>query len=161
MDMEYVNVGKIVNTFGIKGELKIVSRFEMADKVFKVHNKIMINNNLYEISGMRIHKNNYLVEIDNLKDINFVEHLIGNDVFFNKADLNLGDNDYLISDLVGFVVKEDDKEYGEVTDFDDNKINPIIKINNQFYIPLKGDFILKVDKVNRIIYGKNISSLVL
>ncbi|MGN1323509.1 MAG: ribosome maturation factor RimM [Bacilli bacterium] len=161
MDMEYVNVGKIVNTFGIKGELKIVSRFEMADKVFKVHNKIMINNNVYEISGMRIHKNNYLVEIDNLKDINLVEHLIGNDVFFNKADLNLGDNDYLISDLVGFVVKEDDKEYGEVTDFDDNKINPIIKINNQFYIPLKGDFILKVDKVNRIIYGKNISSLVL
>lgn len=161
MGMEYVNVGKIVNTFGIKGELKIVSRFEMADKVFKVHNKIMINNNVYEISGMRIHKNNYLVEIDNLKDINFVEHLIGNDVFFNKADLNLGDNDYLISDLVGFVVKEDDKEYGEVTDYDDNKINPIIKINNQFYIPLKGDFIVKVDKVNKIIYGKNISSLVL
>ena len=161
MGMEYVNVGKIVNTFGIKGELKIVSRFEMADKVFKVHNKIMINNNVYEISGMRIHKNNYLVEIDNLKDINLVEHLIGNDVFFNKADLNLGDNDYLISDLVGFVVKEDDKEYGEVTDYDDNKINPVIKVNNQFYIPLKGDFILKVDKVNRIIYGKNISSLVL
>ena len=42
MGMEYVNVGKIVNTFGIKGELKIVSRFEMADKVFKIHNKIMI-----------------------------------------------------------------------------------------------------------------------
>ena len=148
MGMEYVNVGKIVNTFGIKGELKIVSRFEMADKVFK-------------ISGMRIHKNNYLVEIDNLKDINLIEHLIGNDVFFNKADLNLGDNDYLISDLVGFVVKEDDKEYGEVTDYDDNKINPVIKVNNKFYIPLKGDFIVKVDKVNKIIYGKNISSLVL
>ena len=161
MGMEYVNVGKIVNTFGIKGELKIVSRFEMADKVFKVHNKIMINNNVYEISGMRIHKNNYLVEIDNLKDINLVEHLIGNDVFFNKADLNLGDNDYLISDLVGFVVKEDDKEYGEVTDYDDNKINPVIKVNNKFYIPLKGDFIVNVDKVNKIIYGKNISSLVL
>ena len=161
MGMEYVNVGKIVNTFGIKGELKIVSRFEMADKVFKVHNKIMINNNVYEISGMRIHKNNYLVEIDNLKDINLIEHLIGNDVFFNKADLNLGDNDYLISDLVGFVVKDDDKEYGEVTDYDDNKINPVIKVNNKFYIPLKGDFIGIVDKVNKIIYGKNISSLVL
>ena len=132
MGMEYVNVGKIVNTFGIKGELKIVSRFEMADKVFKVHNKIMINNNVYEISGMRIHKNNYLVEIDNLKDINLVEHLIGNDVFFNKADLNLGDNDYLISDLVGFVVKEDDKEYGEVTDYDDNMIKPVINVNNKF-----------------------------
>ena len=32
--MEFLNVGKIVNTFGIKGELKIVSRFEMPEKVF-------------------------------------------------------------------------------------------------------------------------------
>ena len=65
----------------------------------------------FNLNWKGIHKNNYLVEIDNLKDINLVEHLIGNDVFFNKADLNLGDNDYLISDLVGFVVKEDDKEF--------------------------------------------------
>lgn len=161
MSMEYINVGKIVNTFGIKGELKIVSHFEMADRAFKFKNKIMINNKIYEISGVRIHKNNYLVEIDNLKDINLVEHLIGYDVFLNKADLNLGDNDYLISDLVGFSVKEDNNEYGVVTDYDDNKINPVIKVNNKFYIPLKGDFIIKVDKQNKIIYGKNIGSLIL
>lgn len=118
MFMEYVNVGKIVNTFGIKGELKVVSRFEMADKVFKVGNKLVINNNTYKISGVRFHKNNYLVEIDNLKDINLVEYLIGNDIFFNKDDLNLSDNEYLISDLVGFNLVCDDINYGVVTDND-------------------------------------------
>ena len=161
MFMEYINVGKIVNTFGIKGELKVVSRFEMADKVFKVGNKLVINNNTYKISGVRFHKNNYLVEIDNLKDINLVEYLIGNDIFFNKNDLNLSDNEYLISDLVGFNLVWDDINYGVVTEYDDNKINPVIKIDNKFYIPLKGDFIKQVDKVNKVIYGKNIKSLVI
>ena len=33
-------IGKIVNTFGIKGELKIVSNFEMANRAFKKGNKI-------------------------------------------------------------------------------------------------------------------------
>ena len=40
-------IGKIVNTFGIKGELKIVSNFEMANRAFKKGKKINYNlNNL-------------------------------------------------------------------------------------------------------------------
>jgi len=30
----YIEVGKIINTFGIKGELKVVSDFEFKDQVF-------------------------------------------------------------------------------------------------------------------------------
>ena len=37
-------IGKIVNTFGIKGELKIVSNFEMANRALKKGNRIIINN---------------------------------------------------------------------------------------------------------------------
>ena len=33
--MEYVKIGKIVNTHGIKGELRIRSDFEYKDRVFK------------------------------------------------------------------------------------------------------------------------------
>ena len=36
--MEKLFVGKIVNTFGIKGELKVVSKFEMASKVYQKNN---------------------------------------------------------------------------------------------------------------------------
>ena len=33
--MKFINIGKIVNTHGIKGELRILSDFKYKDKVFK------------------------------------------------------------------------------------------------------------------------------
>lgn len=33
--MEYVYIGKIVNTHGIKGEVRLISNFERKDLVFK------------------------------------------------------------------------------------------------------------------------------
>ena len=102
--MEKIYIGKIVNTFGIKGELKIVSKFEMPDRVFQVHNQIIIKDKNYEITGVRFHKNNYLVELNNIKDINDIEYLIGNEVYYAKEDLNLSDEEYLISELVNYKV---------------------------------------------------------
>jgi 16S rRNA processing protein RimM len=159
--MEFIYVGKIVNTFGIKGELKIVSRFEMASKVFKVNNHLRINNNDYLITGVRFHKNNYLIELNNIKDINDINHLINYDVFFRKTDLNLKAGEYLISELIGYKVFDNDTFIGIITDYDDNKINPLVKVDNKFYIPLKGEYLLKVDKENQKIFAHNLKGLML
>ena len=40
----YIVIGKIINTFGIKGELKISSNFEYSDRVFKHGVEIFIGN---------------------------------------------------------------------------------------------------------------------
>ena len=40
--MELVRIGKIVNTHGIKGELRILSDFEFKDKVFKKGVKVYV-----------------------------------------------------------------------------------------------------------------------
>lgn len=157
--MKLICVGKIVNTFGIKGKLKIVTRFEMPDKVYKINNHLIINNKEYVITNVRYHHYNYLVELNNIKDINEIEYLKGYDVFFNEEDLNLNDNEYLISELLNFKVIDNNKEIGIITDYDDNKINPLIKVNNKYYIPIKGNYIIKVDKINKIIYTNNIEEL--
>ena len=157
--MDKIYVGKIVNTFGIKGELKVVSRFELANKVFVKGNTLLIADKEYLISNVRFHKNNYLVEINNIKDINMVEYLIGNDIYFNYNSLDLGNKEYLISELIDYKVISNDKEVGIVTDYDDNTINPLIKINNKNYIPLNG-FYKDIDKSNKIIYVKDLSGLI-
>lgn len=159
--MKYIYVGKIVNTFGIKGELKIVSRFEMPERVYKKGNLLRINNNDYEITNVRFHKNNYLIELNNIKDINEIEHLKGYDVLFNEDDLKLSKDEYLISELVCYKVFDDTTLIGLVTDYDDNPVNPLIKIDSKFYIPLKGDFIIKVDKVKKEIKAHNLKGLIL
>ena len=40
--MKFINIGKIVNTHGIKGELRILSDFKYKDKVFKKDFKFYI-----------------------------------------------------------------------------------------------------------------------
>ena len=159
--MEFLNVGKIVNTFGIRGELKVVSRFEMADKVFIKGKKIYINNISYIITNVRYHHYNYLIELNNIKDINEINFLIGKDIYLNKEDLNLLENEYLISELINYKVVDHDELIGTITDYDENKINPLIKVNNKFYIPIKGDFIEKVDKEKHIVYVHNTKGLML
>ena len=157
--MEYINVGKIVNTFGLKGELKIVTHFEIPEKVFVVGNNLYINRVAYKISNVRFHHHNYLVVVNNLKDINEVEYLINQDVFFNKEDLNLNDDEYIISELIDYEVRDNNNYIGKVTDYDDNSINPLIKVNDKFYIPIKANYIIKVNKLNKVIYVKDVEGL--
>lgn len=159
--MELIYVGKIVNTFGIKGELKIVSRFEMAKRVFVKGNHLIINKTNYEITNVRFHKNNYLVELNNIKDINKIEYLINEEVYFAKENLNLTASEYLIEELLNYKVVSNNEEIGIVTSYDDNKINPLIKVNDRFYIPIKGNFILNVDKTNKVITVSDIRGLML
>ena len=40
--MDFVYIGELVNTHGLKGEVKIISDFKEKDKVFKVGNKNVI-----------------------------------------------------------------------------------------------------------------------
>ena len=46
--MKYVLIGKIVNTHGLKGEVRILSSFKYKDKVFKNGMKVYIGKNKIE-----------------------------------------------------------------------------------------------------------------
>ena len=61
--MEKVYIGKIVNTHGIKGELRILSDFEFKDKAFKVNSEIYIDNEKHIIKSYRRHKNYDMITV--------------------------------------------------------------------------------------------------
>ena len=56
--MKYVLIGKIVNTHGLKGEVRILSSFKYKDKVFKKDMCVYIGKDKIceKISGYRYHK---------------------------------------------------------------------------------------------------------
>ena len=159
--MKFLEIGKIVNTFGIKGELKVVSRFEMPEKVFVKGKIVYINDKSYLITNVRYHHYNYLIELNNIIDINEVEYLVGNTIYFKEEDLDLNNDEYLISELINYQVMDNNELLGLVTDYDDNKVNPLIKVNNKFYIPLKSNYLNKIDKEKHIIYVNNGKELML
>lgn len=153
--MEYVYLGRIVNTHGIKGEVRILSDFEKKDLVFKKDFKLYLGNTYSEevINSYRSHKNYDMVTFKGINDINDVLKYKGSKVYIKKADLNLGENDFLYEDLIGMKVMCDNKNYGVVDDIITNKASVLLKVefDKIFYIPFIEEFIKKVNLDSKII----------
>ena len=103
--MELIKIGKIVNTHGIKGELRLLSKFPYKDKVFIKGMNIYIDRNVKEvISTYRRHKNFDMITMEGYSNINEVLKFKGKFVYVNKDDIKL-DNNYLDEDLIELDMK--------------------------------------------------------
>lgn len=152
--MEYINVGKVVNTHGIKGEIRILSSF--SDKsIFNVGNTLYINNDILEITSYRVHKNYDMVTFKDINDINDVLKYKGMDVLIKRDNIDK----FIIEDLIGYDVYTD-KLVGKVDRLISNIKYVILVLDNGSMIPYIDNFIDKIDKDKKIIYIKEIEGLI-
>lgn len=158
---EMIYIGKTVSTFGIKGELKVISDFKYCDKAYKVGNKVLINNIEHIISSIRYHKNYVLLKIDNLNNINDILKYVGFNIYIKRLDLNLSKDEFLYKDLINSeVIDEDDTKLGKIIEVV-NGINVLIKVKGtkEFYIPLIDNYVKRFDLDKKILYTKNAKEL--
>ncbi len=157
--MEFIRIGKIVNTHGIKGELRILSDFRHKDKVFKVGMKFYVGKDKEEftVNSYRFHKIFDMVTFNGFNNINDVLYLKGRPVYINKEDLVLDDGEVYIEDLVGYDVIIGEKVLGKVTGVMYNsKANDILKVGDTL-VPYVKDLIIKIE--DNKIYYKEIGGL--
>lgn len=157
--MEFIRIGKIVNTHGIKGELRILSDFRHKDKVFKVGMKFYVGKEKEEftVNSYRFHKIFDMVTFNGFNNINEVLYLKGRPVYINKEDLVLDDGEVYIEDLIGYDVIIGEKVLGKVTGVMYNsKANDILKVGD-ILIPYVKDLIIKIE--DNKIYYKEIGGL--
>lgn len=153
--MEYIYIGNIVNTHGIKGEIRIISYFEHKDKVFIPNNYIYIGDNLarYQITSYRRHKNYDMITLDGYNNINQVLPLLKQKVYIKRDELSLNDNEYCYNELIGFDVFVGEVKQGLVKDvYLIDQVRRIMEIDtkkNIVKIPVHNDFIKKVDIKNK------------
>lgn len=160
--MNYIYIGDIVNTHGLKGELRIISDFKYKDKVFKSDFKIYVGKQREElvIKTYRQHKNYDMVT---LIDVNGIEEAIaykGDSVYINREDLEI--DGYFDEDLIGLEAYTEDKYVGKVTDILKNKANDILVINSEekrYLVPNISEFISNINLDNNRIDINNIKGL--
>lgn len=160
---EMIYIGKTVSTFGIKGELKVISDFEKCNKAYKIGNKILINNIEHVISGIRYHKNYILLEIDNLKNINDILKYVGFNIYIKRMDLHLEENEFLYKDLINSdVIDDDGSNLGKIIEVEQG-VNLLIKVkgSKEFYIPYVDEYIISFDLNNKKLYTRNAKDLIL
>lgn len=163
--MEYIYIGKIVNTHGVKGELRILSDFKYKDRIFKKDFNIYIGANKIKetIISYRHHKIFEMICLDGYNNINDVLKYKGEKVYILKSDLNLNQDEYLDSDLVGLNVIIDNKNIGVVKRIDKYPAHDIIVIKGKekdYLVPYIKEFINNIDFNNKEIVINNIKGLI-
>lgn len=161
--MKYVLIGKIVNTHGIRGEIRILSDFKYKEKVFIPDMKVYIGKEKVceTITGYRHHKIFEMITLAGYNDINQVLKYKGDYIFVNKEDIKLGENEYLNEDIIGLDVYNDDKLLGVVTKIENHNGNEVLFINGvkHYLIPYNFDIILSVNLKEKKMQVKEIPGL--
>ena len=149
--MTKLYIGKIVNTHGIKGELRIKDNLttNQRNEIFKIGSNLIIDEKAYKITSYRVHKDYDMVTFEGFTNINEVLFLKGKKVYKSKDEINLHNGDILDSELVTYKVKTDGGEEGIIKTIEKTGVNyKIIRLeinNKEILVPYHKDFIINID----------------
>ena len=157
MKQEYFEVGQIVNTFGIKGQVKVkpftddLERFEELKSVLVEKGKELIE---MQIEEVKYQQTVVLLKLKGIEDMNMAEKLKGCYLKIKREDARKLPNDtYFIADLIGLnVYTEDGILLGKVDDIYNYKRYDIYVIKDelgkQILLPAIKDVIKHIDIEN-------------
>lgn len=161
--MNYIYIGDIVNTHGIKGEIKIISHFKYKNNVFIKGTPIYIGKNKEKqvINSYRKHKIFDMITLLGFNDINEVLKYKGEPVYIDKNEIKI--DGILNEDLIDMDVYNDESFVGKVTDILNNGVYDILVIekeNNKNLVPNINEFIKNIDLENKRIQINMIEGLI-
>ncbi len=170
MSKEYISIAKILNFHGIKGEAKLgfskggESRIENLKHAFIKQGDDFIELNVISV---RFHKHYAIVKFKEFETVNDVEKYKGNDIFLSKEEVEavLDNNEYLISDLIGMnVYDEDGACLGVINAVGENPANNILSVKDNngknHLVPFVKDLVPVVDLKGRKVVINNIEGLI-
>ena len=119
--MTYYNVGKIVNTQGLQGELRVLSVTDFADERFKKKSVLALFDDKdnyimdVEIASHRKHKNFDIIKFKDMYHINDIEKYKGYSLKVAEENLNdLDEGEFYYHEIIGLEVYEGDNLIGTI-----------------------------------------------
>ncbi|WP_242361308.1 ribosome maturation factor RimM [Limosilactobacillus antri] len=108
--MQFYNVGKIVNTHGIRGEVRVLPTTDFVKERFAPQQKLYLQEAgdplELTVEGARQHKGFILVKFAGYDNINVVEGFRGHELMVSAADQQpLADGQYYYHQIIGLTVK--------------------------------------------------------
>ena len=160
--MDYIYIGDIVNTHGLKGEVRILSDFKFKDSVFKKGVNIYIGKGKHKeiIATYRVHKNFDMVTFENLKHIEDVLGFKGEEAYVKRSEITY--DGYLNEDLINMDVYCNNNLVGHITNILKTNAHEILVIQNhkKHMVPNIGEFVLNVSLENNRMDIKYIKGLI-
>lgn len=152
--MEKIKIGKIVNTVGLKGEVKVYN-YSDSIEIYETIESIYVEDRLTVIENVRAQKNMVILKLEGADDRNAAEALRGKELYITEDDLpELPEGQYYVRDLIGMSVTEEDGNLlGHVTDVLQNTAQDIFEVESEngkkLLIPKVDQFVLNIDAEKR------------
>lgn len=163
---QYLEIGKLNNTHGIKGELKMmlwcddINYLKQFDTLYlDKEGKVAL-----EVLSVRPQKNLAIIKFSGIDTIEQAETIKGKTVYGNRADAVIDEDANYIADLIGCTVTDIDngEEYGivkDVVNYGSCDIYEIVSDGKPKLIPATPDIVKEIDIQNEVIRIKKMKGL--
>ena len=144
---EYVEAGRIVNTHGVSGEVKIEVWLD-SPEYFRTFKRLYLGGEERKILSARTHKSFVIARLEGVNDLNAAMALKGRTVEILRADAHLKDGEFFVQDILGFtVVDEQGNEIGRLVDAEETPASMlyVVRGEREHLIPAVKEFILNID----------------
>lgn len=153
MREEYLECGKIINTHGVVGGLKLESWCDNPETLAglpKLYFKSGVNYTGVEVLKASVHGGFVLAYLQGIKSIDEAEALRGKVVYASRQDISLDDGAHFIADLIGLEVIDvaTGKVYGRLKDVLNSGASDIYVIetpDGESMIPAVSEFVKSID----------------
>ena len=155
---KYLEIGQIVNTFGIKGMVKVkpfTERIERFDELKKVYIENKNSRKEYEIEEVKYHKNMVLIKFKGIETVEEANLLRESYILVDRENEKpLEEGTYYIVDMIGLDVYTDENEFlGKLEDIFNTGSNDIYVVKNeqgkQILLPAIDDVLKEIDMDNK------------
>lgn len=166
--MEYTIVGKIINTHGIKGEVKVYPMTDYLER-FSELKKVYIGDKKEEVNlrSVKYHKGFPIIGFKEFDDINLILPFKDQYIFIDDKDrIVLPEDFYFIHDLINCTVYDmDNNMIGYISDVLQNMSNDVYVVKDEnkdkeYLIPAVKEFVKTVDIQNKKIFIDPIEGMI-
>lgn len=146
MAKQYLEAGEIVNTHGIRGEVKI-NPWADGPEFLVDFDTLYIGGKPYAVESSRVHKTVVLCKLEGVDSIEEAQKLRGSVVSIDRDEVELEEDAVFIADLIGLPVLADGVEIGKVEDVLTMPGNDVYVVKGQhsYMIPAVKEFLLDVN----------------
>ncbi len=151
MQKQFLEIGKIVNVQGLKGEVKVMHYCDSVDFLCEFDELYLGDKKeKIEVENARIHKNMAILKfkgIDNIDDANKLRDSI---LYMNRDDVELEEDSYFVQDLIGLSVYDVDSNvlYGKIDEVLQTGANDVYSIKGEdrtYLVPAIADVVIETD----------------
>ena len=158
MKLQYLEAGEIVNTHGIRGEMKVLPWAD-GPEFLTEFDRVRINGRDYKIEACRIQKTCNLLKLQGVDTVEDAQQLRGKIVEVYREDAP--QDVIFVAELIGVDVFADDVCIGkiaDVLDYPGNKVY-IVAGEHSYMIPAVKQFVLSTDLNANVMHVKLIEGM--